>query len=349
MESTWKVDHLFPAFNYKFLVNVNCSDPFLAKHDESWYWPVVYIFDSLNAILVLLGIFLNCISIIVMTKASDDGLLGVILKEMAVCDICVLLINALDAVCHSGEFAMTGGPSLYWFLIHTHPLVWVFQSSFVSIKNWSMVYMTVSRSLHIVIPFKARKICSKRNTIVYFVLLWCGTLSANSIKFLETNARVMDCPDGLRMHLTGSGAMPAIYSWLTGVVFNALVPVGTVFIANVFLLLTLAKSRKFRKESGSGGETASDRKAVKLIVTLSIIFLICQTPICMYGLMIMYISTPWVYSMSGVVWTFINDIDSSTNFFIYVRSNPKFKEEVDKLFGRDPEPKNASGTTMSRT
>lgn len=334
------ISSVFPS--YRFSILANCSDSKWDYRNEVWFWALVGLIDVLDLWFVLMGLCLNALSLLVLSRACDDSIMALILRHVAVVDELVLVVNTYDAIAHSTEAICGLSPIFHAFIIYTHPPSWTVQASLVTIRNWSMVVLSVSRTLHIVYPFRARRWVSPRSIGAVLLTLWIVSFGVNSIKFAEVTAMKLECPEGPMLHLSGSNAVPGWYVWLISILFNSMIPLVITISSNTFLIRNLRRSVAFRRQNLAAPRTpvtpassVSPEKnstgSQKLVIGLSMMFILCQIPMLCYGIeMLFVVPQPWIFILTNVGGNLINNIDSSCNFWVYIRTNQRFERAVRK-------------------
>lgn len=334
------VSSVFPT--YRFSVLTNCSDPKWDYRNEVWFWALVGLIDSVDLAFILMGLCLNVLSLLVLSRACDDSIMALILRHVAVVDELVLVVNTYDAIAHSTEAICGLSPHFQAFIIYTHPPSWTIQASLVTIRNWSMVVLSVSRTLNIVYPFRARRWVSPRSIGAVLLALWVVSFGVNSIKFAEVTALRLDCPEGMMLHLSSSNAVPGSYVWSISILFNSMIPLVITVTSNTFLIHNLRRSVKFRRQCLAAprapvtpaASVAPDKNSTgsqKLVIGLSMMFILCQIPMLCYGIEMLFVAPqPWIFILTNVGGNLINNIDSSCNFWVYIRTNQRFERAVRK-------------------
>lgn len=339
---------IFPG--YSFAHQLNCSISEWTYLTSPWFYPLVITLCSLNAAFLVMGVALNTVIVFVLSKSCADSLTSLILRQVALCDQFVLLLNTIDGLCHALENVSQLGAEGRQGLVYLHSFLWIFKASSISLRNWTMTLFSVCRACHILFPLRAGRVITHRRVANVLPLLWVFIGVINAPKFLEVGAQVTNCPPGrLVIHITSSRYLPSSYTWFSSVAFNSLCPLLICIVANISLLRCLrTRCQELTRQPGLPPSpfplrrhhsmliNSSRRRSIRLVAALSALFVICQLPMVGYGIIVLYCSHPPVFVFANLIGTLMNDIDSSCNFFIFMHTHARFQATVRQLFGWGP-------------
>lgn len=329
--------------NYYLFTWANCTVETWSYTLSPWFWPIAWLLLGSVFFLSLMGLVLNSLSLTVLSRACDDSLMGLILKHTAVCDQFVLLLNSWDSVCHTFESFTSLTPPFRFALAYTHPFCWHLLVVFISVRNWSMTLLSVTRCCQIASPFRFGPFFTRKFVKSFFACLWLVTLALNCLKFAEVSAILANCEEGTKLHIKGAKVLPEAYIFTTSITFNSIIPLVCTVLANVVLIVELRRSADFRESANAGPKSAQGTG--RLVTMLSSMFVICQLPTLANAWAVSSIKDPALYVIVTQACVVVNNIDSSCNFFIYIFTNPKFNQEIEKLLWKKTSAEN--NTTMA--
>ncbi|KAL8576956.1 hypothetical protein ACOMHN_024232 [Nucella lapillus] len=117
---------------------------------------------------------------------------------------------------------------------------------------------------------------------------------------------------------------------------------SVVCIATFITVVKLRTAMRWRQETGTGTATSTERRQltlIKMLVTLSCIFVICTTPSICVALARFLVSEFWaqsryrrMYVTAHITASVIFMMNSSVNFFVYLTQSSRFRAELRILF-----------------
>uniref|UniRef100_A0A1I8FN30 G_PROTEIN_RECEP_F1_2 domain-containing protein n=1 Tax=Macrostomum lignano TaxID=282301 RepID=A0A1I8FN30_9PLAT len=317
--------------------------------------------DAAQCLLCLLSLLLNSLSYLALGRDGSDSTLAMQLRSLAVTDVIYVLANTIDNFCHTLETlpAPAGDSRCSCCRFSATPLSGASGSAGHCAANlWF----------------------SRRRTRNWMGAIWIVAMATSLVRGLEVTSVLADCPDGFnRMAVVASRIFPA-YTMAVNFGLQTVTPVVAVMVVNVLLLRTVRRSNNFQRDAAGGGSSpnstiavstvsmassggagqlaasSSDvsgkkpaaqkqekqfRQLTRMVTLLMYMYLICQTPMVLYGLcfdvpipVVVSFKIPTnLYIIMTLVGNVISSMDGTCNFFIYVVTNPKFKREVRQILG----------------
>lgn len=317
---------------YSFKEQINCSDIKWLIDSGTVFLTTLSVIAGATVCLVLSGLFLNIVIVIVLRHLREDSVFSLNLSALAISDIFVLFFNGFDLWCHLVEIFPNLNSAATWIIIYIHPFCFMFREIFIAIRNWSIVFLVIIRAIKVHSPFKVHDLVTKRSVTTLFVIQGIINFLLNAAKVFEPVTKVANCSNGIRIHVTSSHLLPRPYMWSTTLILNSFLPIVICIIANGILLSELRKSMHFRRGSTTGQRT-SERKSIRIVIFVSIVFIICQLPM-VFELTIEIVKFPSTVFVTFItLQVLISAIDSSCNFFIYMWGNTKFKRGIRRFLG----------------
>uniref|UniRef100_A0A1I8FNC5 G_PROTEIN_RECEP_F1_2 domain-containing protein n=1 Tax=Macrostomum lignano TaxID=282301 RepID=A0A1I8FNC5_9PLAT len=268
--------------------------------------------DAAQCLLCLLSLLLNSLSYLALGRDGSDSTLAMQLRSLAVTDVIYVLANTIDNFCHTLETLPAPG----WGL---PPIRW---------------------------PLRANLWFSRRRTRNWMGAIWIVAMATSLVRGLEVTSVLADCPDGFnRMAVVASRIFPA-YTMAVNFGLQTVTPrdaAGGGSSPNS----TIAVSTVSMASSGGAGQLAASssdkpaaqkqekqfRQLTRMVTLLMYMYLICQTPMVLYGFVVSFKIPTNLYIIMTLVGNVISSMDGTCNFFIYVVTNPKFKREVRQILG----------------
>ncbi|XP_064635845.1 FMRFamide receptor-like [Lineus longissimus] len=226
-----------------------------------------------------------------------------------------------------------------------------FLFGFGDVAVWILAATTVDRFIAVVLPLKAKHLCTVvRSCIVVFLIivvaivknvhLWYtrgisytpADVNANVTSSAGSNATVSASCWYLPDH---SHFETYIRPWI-GITFYALIPMGVIFCCNITIIWKLRKMSKIRqtnsKTPGDSGGKIKPNSMTAMLLAISLMFMFMVTP----AIGIYVAANFWAkdeHSTAKLIMAFaITDIlvgiNHSTNFILYVIAGRRFRREL---------------------
>ncbi|XP_076448498.1 uncharacterized protein LOC143285154 [Babylonia areolata] len=207
--------------------------------------------------------------------------------------------------------------------------------------------IAVERCVVVVLPMKAATIMKTRTMglLIVFSILSMNALC--SVYCFKYDVLVFDDVNtGKFTVMLTASAYYKRYKFVIDFVENIVLSTITFvsfFVVSIATCVTVIKLRNamaWRQQSGTA--TSAERRQmtlVKMLVTLSCIFVICATPTICVALARLFVSGFWaqsryrrMYYVTHIGATVILMMNSSVNFFVYVTQSSRFRAELRVLF-----------------
>jgi len=295
-------------------------------------------------ILIIMGTIGNIISIIVLSKPrfnrhpSTTYLLG-----LAASDMSMLYIGLLRQwVKYAFEVDIR----------HISPIIckvhWWLMYVMSDWTVWTLALITVERLVATLIPYKSKKICTKRSAKVTVISIVVFSLLVNSnllygfgeVETQEGNTTIIrPCAP---VNEEYAKFFFTVWTWIDLCKFS-LIPFVILAAGNVLIVFKLVQSRRKVKKDASNSESRSASKAKQsnmsvLLVCLNFVFIICTLPVCVYFIGEAYWipqDVPRNVQQQDPWWALVNIMlytNNTSNFILYILTGSRFREEVIKLF-----------------
>ena len=201
----------------------------------------------------------------------------------------------------------------------------------IHFSSWVLVAVTVERLLSVLWPLRVRQRCTRQIASVASFLILCAVLALNSHFFYGYGLTQNSCQ---HLYQTYSDFFYFIWPWIDAVVAFA-APFFILVICNSMIIYKLRKAKvKIRKRTiiKSTGEKSyiKDTRSITItLVLLNVVFMISSTPLVAF-----LISDPGIteeMKLIYAVFSVVSFINAGVNFFLYVLSGAKFRNEVKAL------------------
>ena len=285
---------------------------------------------KLTGIIIIMGIITNFISFVIIVKSDlKRTSIGIYLAGLSVFDTLVLVTTGTDNLMYIFSISRS---SLFCKLY----FIFIFSSNFVS--AWILAVMTCERCYVITNPYSmiSNETLRKRAfqiiilitifaislyihlsvTYDYIAIPKSRDISANQTYFYRCSYKNEFQYFGFK-----------IFSWIHLSAFCA-VPATVIFICNVIIIIFMVKyTRKKDIKRSKSKNLEGTSKLTTMLLMNSFFILFTTLPIVSY----FYIAK----QIDVIVWESlraINLLNYSCNFFIYLLSGKKFRDEAKKLF-----------------
>ena len=255
-----------------------------------------------------LGLIGNSLSFAVLHKYSSGNVGTYLLKALAVTDN-IFLATTLGLL-----IAITSGLGVEIIFNVLTALAIVTMSWTV----WMIVIVAGNRYIAVCRPMLASRLCTIKK-VQLEILIVVGTL----------------CVFNIPNFLTKSGIM-LFYIYAFHGIFIFLLPLAIIMFFNVHLIRSLTLAQRSRMIMTS--RSSSDGNNITIVmIAIIIVFLVCQAPIFMSGLIATFYEPQYdncVLGLFVIVSLLLMTMNSSVNFVIYCVFRRQFRNQLYMLFGR---------------
>ena len=297
------------------------------------------IWTYITPVIIIVGTIGNVLTLIAVTnRHSRKSSYTVYLAALAITDTAYLYSAALsDWLVHT--FALY---KVTWFLrfITSHS------------SSWLIAALTVERMFCMYFPLKTKAVCVPRTgyvvvgTIIGVLLLMDAHLLYAIQENDVTNNNTMSA--GLTCEIVVPGyetVYATVFAWIDfGLYF--LLPIFVIVIANSATVVAAHRRKTFTTALTTVNSNRVKRTRHLLIITflVSFAFIIFVTPVVIVGVVMpdIYFFETYVLQtddsvihniiwVSLYIWSFVNH---AVNFFLYVLSGERFRQELKKVFSK---------------
>ena len=302
------------------------------------------IYCVIRPIVITSGILGNILSLIVLSKMEDSSTTSKFLKGLAVADTMTLVIRCIEMVFVWKDLFM---PYHIWKLNSYS----VFKLSHLSerISKCLTVAIVAERVVAVTKPFSYKSICTPVRTTVIIVVCYI-LMTSTSLPIIvdaiyfdyntQVNRTINPMADESQLYLLfqlSKSKIFFIHNFINKFAFD-FIPIPIVMICNIIIIVWLRKG-KFAKSTASESQQQrkqQERKLTKLLLTISILFLVLCGPIEIYAFLVLsgvvQRSTSAMDSFTSDVLMTLSLINSAINFIVYAVMNKKYREGYMMIF-----------------
>lgn len=296
-------------------------------------------FVLLTGSISFLGVLLNIINIIVFIQLGFKDPLNISLLGLAISDTGSLLPMIWISVCNNPLIAEKYSHLNFQGIQHL-TAGWP-HVCFSRISGLLTAFITLERHLCVALPLKVKRIITPRRRVIIvvtiFVVSTIGVLPTylgaglGPALNLETNITSI----GLVYYANGQNIENAaiLFSAFTQLLAFVIVTVSTLGLVQI-----LQQKSKWRQKSTSSSKSTEintrDKKTVKLVIAISVIFIASYLPISMSLLgMLTYEEFTMVGKYRNLLLAFatvffcMESINASVNFFVYLIMSSKYRDK----------------------
>ncbi len=289
-------------------------------------------------LIVLTGLIGNSLCIATLTFAKVTST-AIYLINLAWADLTVTIVGQLCRVFPRAMF----GFDTAWY----HPWIcktWFFVNhSAATISGWTLVAVTIERVMVVFLPLRVRSFCTKKKAVTATVVINI-LCTACYLHYFWTYGSVYDDQGNLQAGCTILLHNPALVPYILYVrpwqdfIIRSAGPFILLFICNCLIIGKLIYEGVHRKalSASKGGDEQKIRSMTAMLLSVSITYLICISP-----LQIMYLidkSDPFGWkilhrwqAMVALRWAFAIDvyyINHAINFILYCISGREFRRSL---------------------
>ncbi|KAK6959138.1 FMRFamide receptor [Biomphalaria glabrata] len=294
-------------------------------------------------IIGVLGIVGNVINIVAFTKEGLQDSVNITLSALAVSDIGALLTQMVVNICFSPFW--NGADIQYSSLVVFSTMFFYPREYFVRVSGLITAFATSERCMCVLLPLKVKGIITRKVAAVVvgsiFVVISAYMFPPYYVTYFDWG---LDTKRNQTKILLLYRNNPETVLRVSYLITDMFVPYATFFIlilCNAVIVVRLRSSWRWRrtvtsgKHSGSKEISGKEKKLVKMLTTVSIIFLLCLTPqsamLTALGIVReLKINGPY-FDLSLLVYSFtflLETINCSVNIIVYYNMSSKFRERI---------------------
>lgn len=306
---------------------------------------LLVLFQGIITAVSMFGVTANVMNMVVFCKQGFNNTINISFFALAVSDFCNLMTLLWNNVLFSGLFVLAGvrmSAHEMSYLTAGHPHI-----CFTRITSWITVFITVERSLCIMIPMKIKQIVTPRRTTVIicaiFILIMLSFEPEYQTAYIDWKLDVNNNNTYLGIIFTSDrneseGVVFILYSILGFVSFIS------VILFTLLLVVHLNKQSKWRtkvnvENAGTEAMSTRERKTISMVVMIATVLIICYSPGVLLSLTTFYepefcIGGHFVNAFFAF-WSFafvFEAVNSSVNIFMYYHMSTKYRGTFDLIF-----------------
>ncbi|CAG5128581.1 unnamed protein product [Candidula unifasciata] len=300
-----------------------------------YYFLLVNLWGPAQAVCVL-GITTNILNIIVFSKQGVRDTVNISLLGLATSDLGSLITLLYINISFMPDFIALDLPFVNSDVMYISCWCHII---FTRVSTWITAYITLERCLCVTAPLRVKNLFTPKRTVLILVVVYVlMTASICPMFYAARPARIFDPSNNRTLFgiyfIEDRSKIEAI-TFMT----NNTIPTlafFTVAICTAILVSTLRKKSKWRLQATmSTAKTVvadRDNKVVKMVVLISIIFIVCYFPgaaVFVYMLLdadlrIDGIQKNLITAIFAILFH-LESINSTVNIFIYLSMSSKFR------------------------
>lgn len=320
---------------------------------------IVAIFQvAVTGFIAIGGIVTNVINIIVFLKMGLSDAVNISLFGLAIGDMCSLIFALWESISFTPLVQDSDAPVVFTEIEYTTDC-WP-HVCFVRVTSYITAFITLERCLCITYPLKVKSIITPTLARVVVVLIFALVFASSAPDYYVNRLVWKFYPEKNRtmlgiMYIKDREKLERISQVLNNVVLQCIAFISVV-VCTVVLIVQLNRKAKWRQQTAKGEKATlgKDKKVIKMISFIAVIFLVSNFPSCM--VFIAMTCTPQLhpsgvnYNMFYVIWAVVyvmEALNSTVNIFIYVKMSSKYKLIFYKMFPCCQEAGSKSQTSSS--
>ena len=297
--------------------------------------------------IVLFGVVGNMMTIAVLTRRCMRSSTNFYLTALAIYDILYLVFALTMSLNH-----YTTIKSTEWYIRYRKPIGKPFVDTASNTGVWLTLTFTIERYIGVCHPMKGKRWCTpERARIVIFIVCFITAIITfpEFFEYIIVELHNADNSTVLKTVAT-SFASTSTYQWgyvYTNQTLFTFLPLLLLLIFNSLLIRAVTAASKSRKamvnqvsNERQQRQQAEQHKKTVMLISVVIVFLICQLPQAILNLYSTYLEvTKSVTSKRIHILLIINNvcnflvmINSSINFVLYSSFSTKFRRTFKRLF-----------------
>lgn len=319
-------------------------------------------------IVILAGIAGNLLTLaVILRQRASSSSMGVFLSALAVSDIIFILNSPLRNWILNGlektDVRTISELGCKFSVFFTY--------SSAQFSSWILVAVTCERLVSVVLPHRVKLGCTTRAARVVIAAIFGTLVLLNGHIFYGHGQSTIPYLDGSceAIDVDYNNFWTKVWPWIDFAVTFA-VPSIILIISNAVIIYKVRESAMKRRllsiKHKTSGSEGSQRGVTAILITLTVAFFICLTPVQVYFIYFPYSLDDALEKYFCVDWPafavfvdrhfFLNAIvnilsyiNATCNFFLYVLSGTRFRREVVALLLCKPHGDAVFGTSKSTT
>lgn len=287
------------------------------------------------------GVGTNIINIIIFVKHGLNDTVNITLVGLAVADMCSLLSLIMLGLSYNPLFVNSDIP--FYASETSYLFAGMPRLCFSRIVSLILAFVTLERCLCVRFPLKVKTIITPRRAKIVLVCIFVSMILSLVPIYFSTQLGWKVYSERSNKTLLG-----LVYSSNRREIDKWTFALGTAFVTCSFLVVvicsldlvsSLKRNQKWRQTSVQTTSCRRDARAGKMVLVLSLIFVISFIPlyavqICMFAIS-QYNKGGDIPNIYHVTWStgyFIEAIISSINIFVYYKMSSKYKTTFQTTF-----------------
>ncbi|XP_046568348.1 FMRFamide receptor-like isoform X1 [Haliotis rubra] len=305
---------------------------------EPFLWQFIF-WGILLPLVALSGIVGNILTMVVLWRREMQSPTIFYLRALVVSDTGILLMSVIALTPFACSNYLESESLVYYREviyppIHT-PLNFIMMS-LQAVNVWVTVSVSVERYIAICHPFRAARICTKKKALVVIIVIVIVSIGYNIPRMFATHAR--ECSEAEKSHgqacfyladteLGNTWSYKTVYGYIMFCIIIYVVPLGVLFILNVFIIQELMRMQQRR--SGLHNQDDNEANLSLVLVLIVVVFIFCQTPglLAQFDIFEVHLFHKWL-----AVSNFLFVLNSAVNFLIYTAFGRKFRKVLLRIF-----------------
>ncbi|XP_064630878.1 galanin receptor type 1-like [Lineus longissimus] len=209
---------------------------------------------------------------------------------------------------------------------------------FLHCASWNVMLITVERLISVIYPFKAKIICTAKNTslVIGTVFLFLFALNTHLLVFWKQKETRDTC-------VIATEAYDDFFHFIWQVIdlpFNNGIPFLVIVACNVSILIAVIRGYSHRRELQNPGHCVSEQSArmtsmTFMLTTVSVTFIVLTLPISVFYVVSSFTNLLPVNDLTWLIHdilTFLSYSNNGINFLLYCLSGSQFRREVCLMF-----------------
>uniref|UniRef100_A0A2C9M7P9 G-protein coupled receptors family 1 profile domain-containing protein n=1 Tax=Biomphalaria glabrata TaxID=6526 RepID=A0A2C9M7P9_BIOGL len=289
-------------------------------------------------IISLTGVVLNSINIAVFISQGFHDTINITLLALSVADLGSLVTLVWMSLCYN-PLVVGALPEINFIEVQHITAGWP-HVCFTRISSWLMAFITVERYLCIALPLKVKALLTRGRTTcvvfgIFFVVIATVVPVYVAIHITSHTSGINSAKQYGIEYIPGGPELENV-----SVFCNSLHQISTfviVIICTSGLVSKVTEKSKWRNATSSASKlesvSARDRKVVKLVIIIAVLFIVTFTPVVIH-LLVMFCEHEFtvgrkyqnLFLFCGTFIFNLEAINAACSFFVYIKMSSKFRQ-----------------------
>ena len=323
--------------------SITFTEQTIPNYDDFITMVIMNIYRYGSPVLIVVGSVGNSIAAVTLQSRlfNKTPSTRFILTTLTLCEIALLFIPFLRIYLETGYDIRIRGFSSFGCKLHCF-LTYITRH----LSSWTLILLTLERTISVYFPFRCKQICSHRNVVCAWITLFVAMFAMNCHLFWSVD--ISDFYSFPSCSPVSSWVWFVMGPWtLINISLTDLVPFALVITGNILIISKTIRAQRARSNTMQGSLGANNKDKAKLVtsttyilILVSAVFLLTHAPNVSYFIASFFgFFSQQTYEHNPALQlfyageNFVYYINCAVEFILYFFGGRKFRAAFMDMFG----------------